>query len=96
MATIKDLSLIHIFRYGIYEVDYDSKVDVGTMCDRARMALDSIKNNGNCVAAVYNDNLRNKILKEHMYKEELTSAIENEDFKVYLQPQVRCEDGLVK
>ena len=31
-----------------------------------------------------------------MYKEELTSAIENEDFKVYLQPQVRCEDGLVK
>ena len=86
---------VHI-RYGIYEVDYDSKVDVGTMCDRARMALDSIKNNGNCVAAVYNDNLRNKILKEHMYKEELTSAIENEDFKVYLQPQVRCEDGLVK
>ena len=82
---------VHI-RYGIYEVDYDSKVDVGTMCDRARMALDSIKNNGNCVAAVYNDNLRNKILKEHMYKEELTSAIENEDFKVYLQPQVRCED----
>ena len=86
---------VHI-RYGIYEVDYDSKVDVGTMCDRARMALDSIKNNGNCVAAVYNDNLRNKILKEHMYKEELTSAIENEDFKVYLQPQVRCEDEAVK
>lgn len=86
---------VHI-RYGIYEVDYDSKVDIGTMCDRAKMALDSIKNNGNCVAAVYNDNLRNKILKEHMYKEELTSAIENEDFKVYLQPQVRCEDEVVK
>ena len=33
---------VHI-RYGIYEVDYDSKVDVGTMCDRARMALDSYK-----------------------------------------------------
>ena len=36
--------------------------------------LTLIKNNGNCVAAVYNDNLRNKILKEHMYKEELPSS----------------------
>ena len=41
--------------------------------------------------------LRNKILKEqYSIKKNLQVTIENEDFKVYLQPQVRCEDGLVK
>ncbi len=70
---------------GIYEIE-DSLLHVVTMCDRAKIALDMIRGDYSRKYAYYDSKLRDKIIEERGFLQIFDSAVENEEFKVFLQP----------
>lgn len=75
-----------VMRWGIYEIT-DPSVPVEKMCDRALLAMESIKGQYNCYFAVYDDSLRGKLLREQAVTEAMGKALEEEQFVVYYQPK---------
>lgn len=72
---------------GIYEVK-DRSLPVSVMCDRARMAIATIKGDQKNTVAYYDDALRDNILHEQELTGELKTAIEQNQIKMFLQPQM--------
>ena len=79
---------------GVYEVQpQDTSVPI--MCDRALMALQTIKENYDKHVAYYTEELRRKIIKEQELASALEEAIQEKQFKVYLQPQITAQGKLL-
>lgn len=79
---------------GIYEIK-DRALPISVMCDRARMAIASIKGDYHKRVAYYNDTLRESILHEQELIADLEAAISHEQFKMYLQPQMSTDGKLL-
>ena len=77
-------------RMGVYIVD-DITLDVSLMCDRALLALKSIKNNFTKHIAFYDDAMRLELLERQQVVSEMNTALEEGQFIVYLQPQYNYE-----
>lgn len=81
---------------GVYEID-DASLPVSVMCDRAMLALDTIRENYQKQVAYYDDNLRYHVLQEQELAEGLDRAIREGEFELYIQPQItadgRCPGG---
>ena len=75
---------------GIYEIG-NKAVPVSVMCDRAFMAIATIKDNYEKNLAYYDDTLRNNVLREQKLIGELTEALTSGQFKIFLQPQMDAE-----
>jgi EAL domain-containing protein (putative c-di-GMP-specific phosphodiesterase class I)/GGDEF domain-containing protein len=78
---------------GIYKIS-DRTIPVTMMSDRANIALSTIKSNRFVRLSIYDESMYKDIVHEGTLSTELTSAIDNEELKVFLQPQVSC-DGMV-
>jgi diguanylate cyclase (GGDEF)-like protein len=82
------------FQLGVYEID-DIHLPVFDMIDRARMAIDTIAPNNNELNIAFYDE---KIMKETIHEQEIINsfnhALENGEFQIFLQPQVK-KDGTV-
>lgn len=78
-------------KWGIYEIT-DRTVPVEKMCDRALLAAENIKGQYNIPSAVYDDNLRNKLLREKAITDAMEKALENGEFLVYYQPKYSLND----
>ena len=83
---------IHLY-LGVYEVG-DGGVPVSVMCERALMAIETIKGGYHQKVAYYDDLLRDSALREQELSAELLEALKEEQIKIYLQPQV-VSDGSV-
>lgn len=70
---------------GIYLVK-DPEVPVGLMCDRANLALSTIKQSYLKRFAYYDDEMRNRLLEEQQLINEMQTALEQRQFCFYLQP----------
>ncbi|MDY5882784.1 MAG: EAL domain-containing protein [Roseburia sp.] len=70
---------------GFYLVE-DKTTPVELMCDRADMALQTIKNNYLKRWCYYNDSLKREILDEEEYVVEMETALLEHQFVVYYQP----------
>ena len=81
------------FHIGVYEIE-DNTMPVSVMCDRAFMALKTIKGNLQKKIAYYNVELRKNLIYEQQVTGEFPVALENNQFEMYLQPQVK-NDGNV-
>ena len=73
-------------KWGIYEIT-DRSVSVEQMCDRALLAVDSIKGHYHQLYAVYDDSLRDKLLREKAITDAMETALAEEQFTVYFQPK---------
>ena len=73
-------------RIGVYEVD-DPWLEVSLMCDRALLALKSIKGDYSLRAAYYDESMRASLIEEQEIVGEMDRALEKGQFVVYLQPQ---------
>ena len=80
-----------VIRWGIYEIT-DRTVSVEQMCDRALLAADIIKNQYHQYFAVYDDSIRSKLLREQAITSEMESALNEGQFKIYLQPKYSLRD----
>lgn len=80
---------IHI-HIGIYEVT-DPTLRVSIMCDRANLAIKTIKESYQNVVAYYDNHLREDFINEQKVISEFEHALETKQFKAYVQPQITAE-----
>ena len=78
-------------KLGIYEIT-DRSVSVEQMCDRALLVVDSIKGIYDRHVAVYEDTLRNKLLREKAITDCMEQALLERQFTVYYQPKHSLND----
>lgn len=81
-----------VMRWGIYDIR-DRTVSVEQMCDRAMLAVNGIKGAYNQLFAVYDDVLRDKLLREKAITDVMESALAEKQFVVYLQPKYSLGDN---
>lgn len=81
-APVKNLSI----QYGVYCI-HNRKKSVADMCDCAQMALSSIKHTYGVYYALYDDSIRQKMLREHQLTAYMEQALVEKQFVVYLQPK---------
>ncbi len=76
---------------GVYEIG-DRALPARVMCDRAFMALNTVKRDryGRNIA-YYNEALRKDILLEQEFTAQLKEALRQRQIRIYLQPQVNGE-----
>lgn len=94
MEYLNAFSYTLIGHIGVYEVD-DLSLPVSVMCDRAFLALKSIKSDYKNTVAYYDNNLRLEVLKMQMLMNELPLALKYGQVVMYLQPQVRKNGELI-
>lgn len=78
--------------FGIYEID-DPYLSVALMTDRARLALNSIRNNYNVSYKIFENSLRQSLINEQEIVGSMGRALENGEFEVYIQPQYNHTTG---
>ena len=77
---------MHVF-IGVYDIEnLDEPVSI--MCDKANIAGDTIKNDYNSYMAYYNNAMLENSIEERRIIGEFERALNNEEFVMYLQPQV--------
>ncbi len=79
-------------RFGLFEID-NPKLDVNLMCDRAYLALKTLKDSFDEYYAYYNGEMLEVLIEEQKLIREMKDAIGNEEFEVYFQPQVNYFTG---
>lgn len=78
-----------ICHVGVYEIE-DPTIPASFMCDRALMAINSVKGNVQGVVAYYTDEMRKSVLKEQKYTGQFEEALADHQFQFFLQPQIRA------
>ena len=77
--------------FGIYLVE-DKKVPVNLMCDRAMMAVKTIKGDVLKFCAFFDEQYRADMLKASEIERDMQDSLNRGDFKMYLQPKYRLSD----
>lgn len=80
-----------VMKWGVYPIR-DNNISVEQMCDRAFLAIHSIKGRYGEHFAVYDDKLRSSLLREQKITDAMETALTEEQFVVYLQPKYRVAD----
>ncbi|MGN0301784.1 MAG: EAL domain-containing protein [Anaerotardibacter sp.] len=81
-----------VMRWGIYEIT-DLSVPVEQMCDRAMLAVNSIKGKYDQFFAVYDDSLRKKLIREKTIYDAMEKALFDQEFFILLQPKYSVREG---
>ena len=91
--AVNSLSISHsiLFYAGVYPVD-NVFLPVDQMCDRAHMALNTVKGRYMTRYAYYDTNMRELILEEQMILREMEFALAEQQFQIYLQPVYSLKD----
>lgn len=78
-----------ILSIGIYIINEDTNDNfvLENAIDRAELAKQSVKGKHNQFYAVYDEKLRQKILRDQEIENRMEKALENREFKVYYQPK---------
>ncbi len=88
-----DLHYPITFHVGVYEIE-DIDLPISVMCDRAFMAIATIKGNFQKEVAYYNSKIRKSILREQQLIGEFPQALASGQFKMFLQPQVKTDGNV--
>ncbi|MCM1101557.1 MAG: EAL domain-containing protein [Clostridium sp.] len=79
---------------GVYHIPKTPQ-KVSIMCDRAFMAIRSIKDSYQQIIAYYSDNMGSSVQKEKVMVGEFDRAIRAGEFRMFLQPQVSADKHTV-
>ena len=82
---------IHLY-FGAYDIK-DRSLGVEKMYDRAYMALDTIKGNPQKKIAVFEESMRDRLVKNMLTIDELEEALQEKQFMIYIQPQIDSKTG---
>ena len=101
MRIANDVSYPLKVYLGVYEID-DPSLPISMMCDRALLALGTIKGNYQKQIAYYDEKLRYNVLQEQELSAGLDRAIREGEIELYIQPQITVDgkclggEGLVR
>ena len=73
-------------RMGVYTVD-NRDLDISLMCDRALLALKSIKGKYESRVAYYSEDMRQELIESQQIVNEMNTALDEGQFIIYIQPQ---------
>lgn len=79
---------------GVFEV-LERDLPVSVMCDRARMAIHTIKDDYHKRIAYYDEHLRQGILREQEFVRDFDEALRTGQIKMFLQPQMSVDGTLL-
>ena len=82
------------FYFGIYEIE-DVTEPIWSMFDKTMMAIDSIRGSYEKFYCLYHEDMFRRVLKEKEIISEFDRAIEEEQFHMFLQPQIANDGTLV-
>ncbi|MBP5330816.1 MAG: EAL domain-containing protein [Lachnospiraceae bacterium] len=91
-ASKADFGFDIVIRMGVYVIE-DPSIDVALMCDRALLALKSIKGDYTNRVAYYDEEMRANLIEEQQITGEMDTALREGQFVVYLQPQINYANG---
>lgn len=77
---------------GIYEIE-DKSVPVDIMCDRAIMALNTVKKDYHNIIARYDGKYREALKREQEIISGFQKSLDGHEFKIYLQAQINHTTG---
>lgn len=80
--------------FGIYRIE-DKTIPISVMLDYAKMACRSVKGNIINNYAVYAEELRRRIMHEVEIEKDMEQALEEHQFKIFLQPKYDISTGKV-
>lgn len=83
-----------VFKWGIYAVE-ERDIPVEQMCDRAFLAVNSIKGRYEKHVAYYDAKLRNRLLREQAITDSMERALAEEQFTILLQPKYTVEGAVL-
>lgn len=101
MKIANDVSYPLKVYLGVYEID-DPSMPISMMCDRALLALGTIKGDYQKQVAYYDEKLRYNVLQEQELAAGLDRAIREGEIELYIQPQITVDgkclggEGLVR
>jgi len=81
-----------IVKFGIY-LDIPHEQSLIASCDKAHMALNSIKRHYDKDYAIYDDKIKNQIDKKRIIEDSMHESLNNGDFKVFYQPKHDAKTG---
>ena len=93
--TRSELSKNIPIKLGIYEIK-NHNIPVEHMCDRALWVVDTIKGIYDKYVAVYDDKLRNQLLREQDITEAMENALIEKQFEVYFQPKYNLLNNTIE
>lgn len=95
-STVVSLGISHniVFYAGIYDVE-NAYMAVDQMCDRARMAMNTVKGSNLHRYAFYDEKLRQLMLEEQMIVRDMEFALQERQFSIFLQPVYDAETGRI-
>ena len=94
-TSMEEISTIPLINYvGVYEI-VEPDIPVSVMCDRARMAIATIKGDYYKRVAYYDNELRENLVNKQELINDLRHAISDGQIKMYLQPQMSAEQKLL-
>lgn len=79
---------------GVYEIE-DPSLNMLTICNNASMACDIIKGDYGKKILWFDKQLQKESMRKERYNAELSSAIENGEIQIYLQPQIDNNGKLI-
>ena len=94
MDSVLSIPLKTHFYFGVYEI-VDKTEPVWTMCDKAMMAIDVIRGSYEQYTNFYKEDLFQRIIREKEIIGEFDKALENDEFHMFLQPQIANDGRLV-
>lgn len=74
-------------RMGVYRI-YDRTIDPIIMCDRALLALKSIKGSFSKHIQFFSSDIRERVFEEQFLAQEMQDALNADQFEIWFQPQV--------
>ncbi len=78
----------------VYPIE-NKGISIEQMCDRAKMALDSKSLQNEIEIVFYNQSLHEKLISQNRLLDSVHDAIENKEFRLYLQSKVNMLTGEV-
>lgn len=79
-------------KWGIYKIT-DRTLPSEKMCDRIMLAVDSIKGQYMKYFAMYDETMRDRLLRERDIIDSMAEALAENQFAVYFQPKISLTDG---
>lgn len=92
MSVWKKIHINPVVKTGIYFVD-NNDLDIRTAIDRAYFAKASLKNSYKSSYAIYDYNIESSLIEIKRIEDDMHNALENNEFKVYLQPKIDLQTG---
>lgn len=80
--------------FGVYKAEHFNE-SLESMCDKAALAMDSIKGNTQETVAYYDENMLKNALRWKKVVDEFDEALDAGEFQMYLQPQIAAGSGKI-